>query len=252
MTAPVALPEAGFAYLRDSGRAFSQGVVALEGFVFHRVQLRQPLSLEAGLKFAAEYLRTACRPTGALCGCELRMPHRLTRPDFRSFNRRYIAELQGNSFVTDPVNPAARTNIAGVSSSALDATLATFTFTVPRHRSGRGRDFLVSGKPEIADAPDRVIAAGDGSSSGAQQKCAFVLKELLYVAQQLGASWHRVSAAQIYTRRSLAEFSGTLASFGLDPSICAHIVGDPPVAGPGDVPLEFEADVRSITIEEIV
>jgi len=186
----------------------------------------------------------------AFCGCELRIPTRLSRTGFAEFNRRSIAALGSSGFEIEPVNPAARTNMAPAIGAPTDAALAAFTFAVPSRSSPEAQDFLISGKPELASNPDRVIATGDISSSGMQEKAAFVLEELQLTVRQLGGYWDRVTAGQIYTRHSIGDLEGVFASAGLPLTRCTHIPGDPPVFGPDGVPLEFEVDVRSITVEE--
>ena len=236
------LPSAGFAFL-STNRVFSSGVVALEGHAFRRITLTNPLPMEAGLQFAAQTIQRAGRPPEALCGCELRMPCRLTREAFSVFNRRYIAALQDAGFPTLPVNPAARTNMAPLVDPPAEAVLAAFTFTVPF--AGRTRDFLISGKPELATAPDRVIAPRDSSPTGVQAKADFVFAALRDTVRELQVRWSDATAAQIYTRHPLPWIDAP-------PALVTHIPGDPPVLGPENVPFEFEADVRSITFEETV
>ena len=243
-------PTGGFAYLPATGRTFSQGVIALDGYVFRRIQLRESLPMESGLNLAAQVIQTAGRPLTALCGCELRIPRPLTRVDFSAFNRRYIAALASTGFHTDPVNPAARTNMAPTVDAPKDATLVAFTFAVPGPSGPTGADFLVSGKPELANDPSRVIAPGDLSPAGLRKKAAFVLQELQRIVQQLGGFFNDTATTEIYTREPIDDLRTIFESASLSLSLCTHIPGDPPVVGPGDFPLVFEGDVRSITVEE--
>lgn len=251
MTAVKQVAAGGFAYLPSTGRTFSRGVIALEGFVLRRISLMDPLPMESGLDFAAEFIRAEGRPLEAFCGCELRVLKRLSREEFSDFNRRYIAALRSSGFPTDPSNPAARTNMVPATDPPRAAVLSAFTFAVPGTSLSTGPDFLISGKPELASDPDRVIAPGDTSPSGIRMKAAFVLEELRRTVQELGAQWESNTVGQIYTKQSVADLEGVFASAGLPLTLCTHVPGDPPVFGPDDIPLEFEADIRSITVEEM-
>jgi hypothetical protein len=246
------VPEGGFACLPATGRTFSGGVIALDGYVFRRVQLRVPMPMESGLEFAAGLIRRNGRPLAAFCGCELRIPARLPPAEFSEFNRRYIAALRAIGFSTDPANPAARTNMAPLTHAAEDALLSAFTFAVPGTPRSKCADFVLSGKPELASDPDRVIAPRDTSPTGMQAKAAFVIQELQRTVQQLGGQWTNLTAAQIYTQHPLDHLKDLFEAAGLPLALCAHLPGDPPVFGPGGISLEFEADVRSITHEEAV
>ncbi|SEB38045.1 hypothetical protein [Terriglobus roseus] len=243
------VPDGGFAYVPSRGRAFSTGVVALEGHVLRRVHLQHPLSFEAGFQFAAGSIRAAGRPLNALCGCELRIARRLTRSEFSEFNQRYIAALRTAGFNTEPVNPAARTNVVPFAGTPTDATLTAFTFATPGCARPTGPDFLVSGKPELTGDSDEVIAPSDQSVAGLEAKAAFVLEELQLIVRQLGAQWVNATAVQIYSQHSVGNLK-VVSESGLPIAVFTHVPGDPPVFGPGGVPLEFEADVRSVTLED--
>jgi hypothetical protein len=238
----IELPEGGFACLPLETMAFSRGVAPLPGHALRRIRLLKPLPLEAGLHFAAEFIRNALRPIAAFCGCELRIPTRLAFPDFQRFNARYIAALQAAGFPTSPINPAARTNMAPLSDPPTGGVLHAFTFTIPSVNHG---DYLISGMPELASP--HVIAPRDTSPSGMHQKAAFVLNELLTTVDALGGQWERATAMQIYTRHPLDPVLDLLQSIPFQ-----HIPGDPPLSSPDGTLFEFEADIRSISVEDTV
>jgi hypothetical protein len=229
--------EGGFAYLPDTGKTFSRGVMALEGHTLHRVTLNMPM--EAGLLFAANFIKNKA----AFCACELRIPTRLTQPEFAVFNQRFIAALQAAGFPTDPTNPAARTNMVPRDNPPSDARLTAFTFATPG--TSATRDFVISGKPEIDGT--HVIAPNDTSQAGMQAKAEFVLNDLQRTAQQLGANWADITAAHIYTRHPIDTILPLFEGMNV-----THIPGDPPVTGPNNIPFEFEADIRAITHEQTV
>jgi hypothetical protein len=234
--APVLIPSTGFAYLPDTGKTFSRGVIALEGHTLHRVTLNMPM--EAGLLFAANFIKNK----SAFCACELRTPTRLTQSDFAVFNQRFIAALQAAGLPTDPTNPAARTNMVPTDSPT-DAILYAFTFATPGISTTR--DFVISGKPEIDGTT--VIAPNDTSQAGMQAKAQFVIDDLKQTAQQLGADWASITAAHIYTSHPIDTILPLFEGIAV-----THIPGDPPVSGPDNIPFEFEADIRAITHEQTI
>ncbi len=230
-------PAQGFAYLTTS-RAFSNGVIALPGHILHRIQLKTPLPLEAGLTFAANLIEHPA----TLCGVELRIPRRLSAEEFNHFNRRYIAALQASGFPTDPTNPAARTNVVPIDIPPTEPVLTAFTFA--QLGISKTLDFLLSGKPELG--PNGVIAPNSTSTEAIIEKALSVLNDLRTTALELGAS-PGATTLHIYTRHALHPIADLLAHAAYE-----HIPSDPPTEGPDNVPFEFEADLRRITREETI
>ena len=237
-------PEGGFACLPFASRAFSLGVIALPAHALRRIQLRVALPMEEGLRFAAEFIRGAGRPVEAFCACELRMPERLGIAEFAQFNKRYVAALRAGGFVTDPANPAARTNMAPAMDPPADAVLHAFTFAAPASDMD-GADYVISGMPEFD--PPRVIAPGDVSREGMRTKAAFVVESLRKTVEVLGGEWGRATAMQVYTMRPVEDVADLLPATAM-----THVPGVPPLCGPEGVPFEFEADVRAVSYEEMV
>jgi hypothetical protein len=248
------VPQGGFAYLPEPGVPFSAAIVATEGFVLKRMRLRHPIPLEAGLAWMARMIKAEGRPLASLAGCELRIPERLTRPEFAQFNKRYLSALRSNGFAAEENVAIARSNAAPKFNPPPAPVLSAFTFAVPnndRHKGG-GPDFLVSGSPENATNPNRVIAPDDVSSQGMQQKASFVLQKLRGYVKGLAANWADITGCQIYTLQPLEPVMQVLQAAGLTEVGLSLLPAYIPVVGFNGVNYEFEVDVRSVTFEQSV
>lgn len=249
--------EGGFAYLPESGAPFSAAVVAVEGFALKRMRLRHPVAMEEGFALMARTMKAEGRPLASLAGCELRIPERLTRPEFGEFNKRYLSALQSNGFAAGQSVAIARSNIAPKFNPPPVAVLSAFTFAVRTfavrnkdRQEGTGPDFLVSGSPENAASPNRVIAPNDVSADGMRQKAAFVLEKLRGYVHGIGANWGDITGCQIYTLQPLEPVMQVLEAAGLTEVGLSLFPAYIPVVGFDGVNYEFELDVRSVSFEE--
>jgi hypothetical protein len=246
MTEVVSLPLAGYAFLKGSGHPFSGGVACLKGYALTRVRFRMPLPLADGLARAASLLKAQGRPLSALAACELRSPAQMSIPDFAAFNRTYVDVLRANGFPAEAPFPMARSNVAPISDPPATNTLFAFTYVAPAAEgpAHARSDFLISGRAELNDEPRSVIAEGDASASGTGKKAAHVFEQLRGRVEALGCAWADITGVQIYTPRSVDPALPVIKRFGLANVGLSLYPAHPPVA-----PLEFEADVRSVSIE---
>jgi len=225
---------------------YSQGVIAREGFVLERAQFARPLPVARGFAAIAAHLAALGRPKTALCAAELRSPRPFTFDGFGAFNRGYVAVLAEWGLVRGGLNPVARSNVAPALEPPAEPGFHAFCYTVPG--SARARDFVVAGSgewPEGGRFPEDVVARGDGSPAGMQQKVAYVLGVMASRLQGLGARWTEASATQIYTVRDFhaeAPEIARRAGAGLVWNYCR-----PPIEG-----LEFEMDLRRVTTERLL
>ena len=249
MNSIVANRQAGFAYLPGDPYPFSNGVVALDGHALTRVRLRKPLPLAEGLAFAASFIAAQGRPLASMAACELRSPAALSPTDFVSFNANYVGLLRANGFGAETGFPVGRSNMAPLFSPPATNVLFAFTYTVLGNTDGNasGPDFLISGKPEIADDPPGIVAPGDVSPAGMAIKASHVIVELERRVQALGGRWTDITGAQAYTIHSLDSVMDILRSSGLAGVGLSLFPAYPPVVG-----LDFEIDVRSIGTERAV
>ncbi len=251
---PAVIPvrQGGFGYLPESGAPFSAAVVASEGFAFKRVRLRHPVPMELGFAWMARAIKAEGRPLASLAGCELRIPRRLTRPEFAEFNKTYLSSLRSNGFTVEESVAIARSNTAPAQAPPTSTVLSAYTFAVPRKagRMAAGPDFVVSGSPENASNPNRVIAAGDVSPQGMQEKAAFVLQKLRGYVADAGANWGDITGCQVYTVQPLEPVMPMLQAAGLADVGITVFPAYIPVIGFGGANYEFEVDVRSVSLEQ--
>ncbi len=250
MTGVIAVPDGGFAYLPGGITPFSNGVVALPGYVLARVRLRSTPPLAEGLAFAASFLSDEGRPRASLAACELRSPSPLTMADFTAFNARYSDVLGAHGFGAEDRFPVARSNMAPRFEPPAAHALFAFSYALRSggDTSGKdGPDFVISGQPEITTTdPPAAVAAGDVSPAGMSRKAQHVIAELQRRVEALGGRWSDITGAQAYTIRSLDPVMELLGWSGLVGQGLSLFPGSPPVVG-----FDFEIDVRAVSVERV-
>jgi hypothetical protein len=249
MTETVALPAAGYSFLKGQAHPFSGGIACLKGFALTRVRLRRPLPLAEGLAKAASFIKAQGRPAAALAACELRSPAQMSVSEFADFNRHYVELLRANGFPSEAPFPMARSNVAPIHAPPATNTLYAFTFAAAATDTGAAAhpDFLISGRAELVDEPRGVIAQGDASAAGTEKKASHVFTQLRGRVDALGGAWGDITGVQIYTVRALEPALPLLGRLGLANVGLALHPAHPPV-----VPLEFEADLRSVSLERAI
>lgn len=245
MTALRPLSDGGYDFL-EGVFPYSQGVIAREGFSLERARFARPVPVAEGFAAIAAHLAALGRPKTALCAAELRSPRPFSFGGFGEFNRGYVAVLEQWGLVRGGLNPVARSNVAPESGPPGEPCFHAFCYTVPG--AGAIRDFVVAGSgewPEGGRFPEDIVARGDGSAAGMQQKVAYVLGVMASRLQGLGARWQEASATQVYTVRDFHPLVGEIAAragAGLVWNYCR-----PPIEG-----LEFEMDLRRVTTERLL
>jgi hypothetical protein len=245
----------GFRYIPAAGSPFSSGVVALEGYMLSRFRFRLALPLADGLAAVSRKIKALGCPPSALAGLELRAPQRMTRPGFAAFNKNYLSLIKLAGFpIRDTVSIARSDMVPKFDPPSVDSMVA-FTVAVPRETSAAntiGPDFLVSGRPENAANPNRVITADDSSPAGMDQKARFVWDALRQTVADLGGHWKDISGTQIYMTEPLETILGATRAAGVLSTGLTFFPGETPVIGYAEVPYAFEADVRAISREEML
>ncbi|HEY3917659.1 MAG TPA: hypothetical protein VGL83_07685 [Stellaceae bacterium] len=248
MTDIVALPQAGYAFLKGQAHPFSGGVACLKGYALTRVRFRAPPPLAEGLARAAALIRAAGRPLAALAACELRSPAQMSGNGFADFNRQYVELLRANGFPAEAPFPMARSNVAPIGDPPATNTLFAFTYAAAAEGAAPARpDFLISGRAELIDEPRGIVAAGDGSAAGTEQKASHVFEQLRARVEALGGAWADITGIQIYTGRALEPVLPLLTRLGLAQRGLTLHPAHPPVT-----PAEFEADLRSVSLERAI
>ncbi len=237
----------------EGGFPYSAGVIARAGAHLERVRLKTPLPVAAGFEAIAAHLRSRGLPLTALCAAELRSPQPFTFAGFHDFNIGYVEVLKSWGLVRDGLNPVARSNVCPVFDAPREPVFHAFSYSVPDAAAGdaQGRDYVVAGSgewPEDQPFPAGIVARGDLSPAGLAHKVRYVLDTMQARCAGLGGQWSRVTAAQVYTAEDFHALLGShFAKAGLTPGGLTWQVCKPPI-----LELDFEMDVRSLAIEQVL
>ena len=245
MSALIPFPDGGYSFL-EGVFPYSQGVAALPGFAIERIRLAKPIPVAQGFEFISSHLKKIQRPLTAFCACELRSPRPFSFAGFGDFNKGYVEVLKQWGLYRDGRNPVARSNVAPEVEPPAEPCFYAFSYTVPSKETG---SFIVAGSgewPEGGRFPEDIVARGDTSPAGMRKKCEFVLGKMDARLKGLGAKWGQATVTQVYTAYGMdgivMEIQKRIQSSSLTWHYCR-----PPIAE-----LEFEMDVRRVTVERIV
>ena len=226
---------------------YSGGVAAEPGHRIVRVRLARALPLVEGFRLAEHTIRSAGRPIGAFCACELRSPAPFTEQGFREFNEVYAAKLKEWALYDGSVNPVARSNVCPALNPPSQPSLHAFCYT--DIDGGESRSFIVAGSGEAPEGKpnyrDFIVRRGDVTPAGLREKARFVLATMEARLAALGFTWADTTATQVYTVQDLHPFLADeivrrgAANAGLTWHYCR-----PPV-----VELEYEMDCRGVALE---
>ena len=244
MKSRLEFPDGGFAFL-EGVFPYSQGVVALAGFVIERVRFARPVPLAEGFRRIEAHLAALGRPRTAFCACELRSPRPFSFDGFADFNRGYVAVLEQWKLFRDGVNPVARSNVAPVVDAPAEPSFHAFSYTIPA--AGAAPTFVVAGSgewPEGGKFPQDIVARGDTSAEGMRSKAKLVLETMERRMRGLGGfEWKDSTAVQVYSAYALPiDDIARRCGSGLQWNYCR-----PPIEG-----LDFEMDVRGLALEHVL
>ena len=245
MSALIPFADGGYSFL-EGGFPYSQGVAALPGYAIERVRFVQPVPVTQGFELVASYLKKIQRPLTALCACELRSPQPFTFAGFAAFNQGYVAVLEQWGLYRDGKNAVARSNVAPEIDPPDEPCFYAFSYTVPS--SDRG-SFVVSGSgewPEGGRFPEDIVALSDTSAAGMRAKVEFVLGKMDSRMNGLGVAWRQATVSQLYTVQDLQQQMASIQRHILPSSLTWHYCR-PPIVG-----LDYEMDVRSISVERLL
>lgn len=239
----------GYSFLAGAD-PYSDGVVARDGFELVRARARRPRPWDAGIPEVVRFLASRDRSPHALCGIELRSPEALAFDGFASFNRTYVAVLEGLGLLVDGRNPVARTNVVPVVAPPGDVVLVGFSFAI--ESLSTAPTFVTAGAGELREdrlEQDAIVAPGDATPEGMTTKARHVMATMASRLDRLGVGWRDVTSATVYTARA-----PDVASSVVLPVLAGSVAGGiewvastPPVAG-----LDFEMDVRGVRRELVV
>jgi len=248
MSELIHFPDGGYAFLKG-GFPYSQGVKALQGYTIERVRFAQPVPVVQGFAAIEAHLSERGRPRTALCAAELRSPAPLSMSGFKTFNEGYVEVLKRWNLFRARLNPVARSNVAPQFSPPSGPCFYAFCYTVPAYNAGT--NFVVAGSgewPEGGKFPEDIVARGDSSPAGLEEKARFVLGKMEDRLAGLGAAWREATAVQLYTVHDIHSIlSGEiLPRAGNGAGLTWHYCR-PPIEE-----LEFEMDVRGVAAERLL
>lgn len=234
-------PRGNFHFLRG-GAAYSNAVIADEGYAIQYVTFLNPLPVAEGFDFIAGYLAKQGRPAQAACAIQLRSPRPLAMSEFGAFNAgTYRPALEKYDLLVDGVSPMTRSNLAVEINPPAQPVLYAFGYTIPSDDAGEVRDFVLAGAGDL-DANGQVVRGGETSDDALRDKAKFVMDDLSGRLEKLGVTWDDCTAFNVYVAYNIFPY---LRETMLEPIGRAQMESvkwyfmRPPIAG-----LEFEADAR--------
>jgi hypothetical protein len=229
---------------------YSGGVAAEPGHRIVRARPNRLLPLREGWLLAEDTIRSAGRPLGSFCACELRSPAPFTEKGFREFNEIYAAKLKEWGLYDGKVNPVARSNVCPAVNPPSEVSLYAFAYTEADR--GESRSFIVAGSGEAPEGKpnyrDFIVRRGELTPAGLREKARSVLGTMEFRLSALGFTWADTTATQVYTIHDLHPFLADeivrrgAANGGLTWHHCR-----PPV-----VDIEYEMDCRGVPLERML
>lgn len=158
--------------------------------------------------------------------------------------------LQEWGLFRDGINPVARSNLVPTVQPPARAGVHARSYTVPAAQGQSG--FIVAGSGEVPEGRpnyrDHIVAKGDTSPAGMQQKVHWLLGEQGRRLAALGRSWGEVTATQVYTEHDvLGLVTRELRARGAAGSDMVWHPIRPPI-----VDLDFETDCRGVRLERVI
>ena len=221
-------------------------MAALPGYAIERVRFARPVPVAEGFRRIADFLASRERPKTAFCACELRSPKPFTFSGFGDFNKGYVAVLEQWGLYRGGKNPVGRSNVAPEIDPPSEPCFYAFSYTVPSKETG---SFVVAGSgewPEGGRFPEDIVARGDVSPAGMAKKADWVLGIMDARLKGLGASWSRATVTQLYTAEKIETLVARIQKHIRPSSLTWHYCR-PPIAE-----LEFEMDVRGVSLERVI
>ena len=243
-------PAGGYRFINGS-LSYSLGVAALPGFRLERVRFQSPIPLENAFQRIAEIIAAAQRPPSALAALELRSPVQFTEATFGAFNEHYFSLIRSTGYpgITE-TNPIARTNVCPYKHAPSAASIYAFSYTI--EDTTARPSYVLAGAVDFSEGEgsfqDLIVAAGQVDPAGIAKKAAHALNELERRLQLFASDWSKTTGAGLYCIHDVYDALTVemVARGAAHAGITWHLC-QPPIDG-----LEFEMDVRSISVERTI
>jgi len=241
-------PRGGFRFRKGGNRFSSGGTVAMNDHEIVHVAFGAAPPVEKAFETIDRFLKQERRPPQALCGVELRSPHAFSFAEFGKLNQGYMDLIAKRHLLVDDANPVARVNVAPELDPPHELAMYGFSYTAPRQAAPP--TFLLAASDLNGEYPRGIVARGDVSTKGLQQKLLQILDSLDKNLGELGAEWSQATVVALYTvldvfplmRELLLPRIGAGKNFGIRWYFCR-----PPIEE-----LELEIQVRGCARELII
>lgn len=231
---------------------YSGGVAAQPGFSLERVRFTKPVPIAEGFEVIENYLKSLGRPLTAFAACELRSPAPFTEAGFIAFNRMYVGTLERWGIFANDNNPVARSNVCPEINPPPEPCFEAFTYTVKSKRADDKPDFVIAGSGEAVEGAatyeGNIVRPGDTSPDGMRAKAEHVLSQMERRMAILNVGWKNATTTQVYTVYDFHPFlAEAIVKRGAAPAGLTWYYARPPVIG-----LDFEMDLRGVTVERTI
>ena len=240
----------GYHYIRGPFQ-YSGGVAALPGYAIERVRFTKPHPIKPGFEEIEEYLSNRDLPLTSFCACEMRSPAPFDDAGFIAFNRIYVDTLESWGIFKNEENPVARSNVCPEIHPPQEPVFEAFCHTIPATDDAVD-SFVIAGSGEAQEAPgdyaERIVRLGETTPDAMEEKAVYVLDTMEKRMRALGFGWTNVRTSQVYTVHDLYPFfASQIVGRGAAEAGLTWYYARPPVVG-----LEYEMDVRCVSIERLI
>jgi len=241
-------PRGGFRFRKGGNRFSSGGTVAMHDYEIVHAAFSTALPVAKAFEAVDSFLKHERRPPQALCGVELRSPHAFSFTEFGKLNQGYMDLIAKRDLLVEDANPVARVNVVPELDPPRELAMYGFSYTAPRRAAPP--TFLLAASDLNGEYPRGIVARGDVSTKGLQQKLQQVLDSLDKNLGELGAEWSQATVVALYTvhdvfplmREVLLPRVASSKNFGIRWYFCR-----PPIEE-----LELEIQVRGCARELII
>jgi len=201
--------------------AFSEGIIAFDGFAVRHLRLTKPVPMEDGYALVERTLAAANRPMSSLCGMELRISEQMEVEAFRTLNRDYIETIRDRwGLFQDGINPIPRCNLALTVDPVTTPSLTAFSLTF--EKKGAQRNFVTAGindavlvfgpdvfgqvaRGDVLVRADNAPDLSDDSAADTERRLRFILDKATHRMKALGVEWSDATQVELYLGRPLGD-----------------------------------------------
>ena len=241
-------PNKKFSYI-PAISAYSSGVVPSPNYCLVGLRFNEPLNFLSALKYLDEYLPTVNLDPLNIVSFEFRSPQPFSFAGFDDFNTVYFNELGRRKLLIDQINPIARTNVSPALAHLAEPVL--FGLHVLKEASQLNNDFVVAGSGEVKGPldPKNIIARGDLSQRGLEEKVNVVLEEMLNRLLLLKEKYVEPTEINVYTVHQIPNLIDIINDHLPGLAKCSVHLWK---CAPPILEVEFEMDLRALSNQLLI